>query len=80
MGRHSGQRGRLEDSEGFRHNGQHGRLEGSDEWSAQVSAWSVGVKEEWYGIAVSAAGWKGVSRGRCSCQRGRLEWSEDGTA
>ena len=26
------------------YNGQHGLLEGSEDWPAQVSAWSVGVK------------------------------------
>ena len=40
MGRHIGQHGRLENSEGFRHNIQHGRLKWSEHdpslWSARL--------------------------------------------
>ena len=60
------------------HNGQRGQLEGSEEWPTQVSAWSVGVEGEWYGITVSTTGCKRMSRNRHNCQHGWLEWSEDG--
>ena len=42
MGRHYGQRGRLEDSEGFRANDQHGRLK----WSEHNPSLSIGGIEE----------------------------------